>query len=137
MFSNMKIKHKMAIGFFILIAIGVSIAIFTLNNIRRIDRDYTQLMNTNERVYMILQIPTDIADLRRLITTVAFRTGQLEFLPGLERDINQVHDSYISRINDFRANVTADSRLNTDTQEHYFRQMDELERLINYYSISD
>ncbi|MCL1845173.1 MAG: methyl-accepting chemotaxis protein [Defluviitaleaceae bacterium] len=136
MFSNMKIKYKMAFGFLIVIAIGAVIAIYTLNNIRRIDRDYTQLMNTNERVYIILQIPTDIADLRRLITTVAFRTGQLEFLPNLERDINQVHASYISRINDFRASVASDSQLSPEAREHYFGQMDELERLVNYY-ISD
>ena len=136
MFNNMKIKYKVAFGFFFVILVASSVVIFIMNNIRRIDRDYSHLMNVNDRVYIMLQIPTDIANLRRLITTVAFRTGQVEFMPGLEWDINQVHASYIGRLNAFRANVHEDSELDTAARNHYLRQMDEMERLINYY-ISD
>ena len=136
MYRNMKIRNKVVLGFFLVIAIASGAVIFVMNNIRRIDRDYTHLMNTNERVYIMLQLPTDIANLRRLITTIAFRTGQLEFLPGLEHEINLIHASYIEHLNDFRANVYADPELSTAVQDYYFGQMDELERLINYY-ISD
>ena len=132
-FNNMKIKYKVALGFFFVIFIAAFVVIYTMNNIRRIDRDYSRLMNANDRVYIMIQIPTDIANLRRLITTVAFRTGQIEFLPGLEQDINQAHASYIRRLNEFRANVADDSELNVNVQNHYFQQMDELERLVNYY----
>ena len=129
----MKIKYKVALGFFIVMSIAIVVVVFTLNNIRRIDRDYSHLMNTNDRVYIMLQIPTDIANLRRLITTVGFRTGQLEFLPGLEQDINQVHMDYIQRLNEFRASVNTDSNLDAMARSRYLQQMDELERLVNYY----
>jgi len=133
MLKNLKIWHKVALGFFIVIAIAAAVVIFTMNNIRRIDWDYSQLMNSNERVYIMIQIPTDIANLRRLITTAAFRTGQLDFLPGLYQDMNQVHASFISRVSDFRANVAADNDMDATARERYFEQMDELERLINFY----
>ena len=136
MLNNVKIKYKVALGFFLVILVAVFVVIYTMGNIRRIDRDYSYLMNTNDRVYIMLQIPTDIANLRRLITTVAFRTGETEFLVGLEQDIGQVHVNFLGRIDEFRENVTEDTSLSEAARSRYFQQMDELERLINYY-ISD
>ncbi|MCL2388583.1 MAG: methyl-accepting chemotaxis protein [Defluviitaleaceae bacterium] len=129
----MKIKHRVALGFFIIMSIATIVVVYTMNNLRRIDRDYSYLMNTNDRVYIMSQIPTDIANLRRLITTVGFRTGQVEFLPALEQEMNQVHASYLTRLDEFRASVNADSSLNATARNQYSQRMDELERLINYY----
>lgn len=134
MFRNMKIKHKVALGFFLLMLFATIVVFNGMRGLRTINLDYSNMFNgASQRVQIALQIPTEIVDLRRLVTTVAFRTGQPGYIPALQQQIDQTHARLLGHINDFRANVLADAELDPTTSSQYLQMADELEGLANSY----
>jgi len=131
----MKIGTRIGLGFLVVIAAALSIVIFSLRGVRTVNNDYTDLFGgAVERVEILLQVPTDVANLRRLTTTVAWRTGMPDFIPAIVQDLNEVQISLIDLVDQFRANINADTSLDNTTRNNYLQMADELERLANYYS---
>ncbi|MCL1884785.1 MAG: methyl-accepting chemotaxis protein [Defluviitaleaceae bacterium] len=137
MYKNLKIKFKVVLGFFAIIVIAAIVGVSGMNAIRTINRDYSRLFSgANERVQIMLQVPTEVANLRRYITTVAWRTGSPEFIPGLEQSIHRTHATLIEYVNEFEANVTSDLALDSSTVNNYLRLAGELKDLFNYYIVN-
>jgi len=134
MLRNLKIGTRVGIGFFAIIAIAVLCVVLGLGGLRRTNNAYSDLLaGANQRVQILMQIPTDVANLRRLATTISWRTGQPELIAAPEQEMNQVHIRLLGFLEDFRANVNADNTLSPTARNNYLQSANELEELINYY----
>ena len=84
LFKNMKIRGKLFVGFFLLLAITVFIAAFGVVNINRINANYTYLEDFPSGRYDTLNyLAREIMDIRRIVTAMAFRQGDIPTLNQL------------------------------------------------------
>ncbi|MCL2841669.1 MAG: methyl-accepting chemotaxis protein [Defluviitaleaceae bacterium] len=133
-FKNMKIKNKVTLGFASLIVVAAIVVILSFNSLRIVSDDYSHLLTyANERLQTTLRIPTEIANLRRLATTIVFRTGQVVIISGLESDVNLTLDRLFAHTEDIRANILDDTRLDPVTRAEYLQMLTDLDDLFNYY----
>jgi len=74
--ANMKIRAKLFLGFFLVLTITVVIAVFGIVNINTINDNYRLMQDYPSARYDTLNyLTTDIMDLRRIVTAMAFRLG--------------------------------------------------------------
>jgi len=133
----MKIKSKLVLGFGLLLVVFLTFAGATALVVNRINNEYRYLLNfPNERVITLYSIPTDVANIRRLATTISMRSGsgELEFIPGLEQSIAAESELLISRLNILRANFNNDSRIVGAQLSEYLGMLDALQALLDQYN---
>jgi len=134
MFKNMKIRTKLGLSFGFMMLAVLGVFLVGIININRVNTQYNQMLEyPNQRIQDTLRIPTEVANLRRLITTVAFRTGQLDFIPGLESDLNAVHASLTSIIRDLTNNINDDPDIYGQVLDSYIANFQRLQNLIDSY----
>jgi len=81
---NMKIRGKLFFGFFLVLAITVFIAVFGITNI---NTNFALLQDYPSARYDTLNyLATEITDLRRLVTAMAFRLGDESTLNELRAE---------------------------------------------------
>jgi len=84
---NMKIKGKLFLGFFLVLAITVFIAVFGIANINTINTNFVLMQDYPSARYDTLNyLATEITDLRRLVTAMAFRLGDESTLNELRAE---------------------------------------------------
>ena len=134
MFKNMKIKSKLLSGFCVLLVIVIAIASFATISTISINRELSHLLSyPNERVQWYLSFPTEVANLRRLITTVAWRTGDADAIASTESEIADVKKNLLQYISQLRNNLDNDPQIVDDELKTRLDNLTDLENLVNNY----
>ncbi|MCL2619594.1 MAG: methyl-accepting chemotaxis protein [Defluviitaleaceae bacterium] len=134
MFRNMKIGMRVSLGFAVVTAIAVVIVLFSLRTIRTVNDEYANIITgASERVQIILQIPTEVTNIRRIATTIAWRAGDVQAVSGLRTELDVVNSNIEVLLDEFRANILADTLLDDIARNSYLRSADELWGLVMYY----
>ena len=135
--GRVSVKYKIILGFLSLMAISVIVVYLSINSLRVVNEGYVHLFrHTNERLQTALMIPTEVANLRRHATTIAFRSGQAEFMPGIASDVDATMETLFSYTRDIRSNIANDSLISPEVRAQYTRKLDELDSLFTYYHTS-
>ncbi|MCL2410433.1 MAG: methyl-accepting chemotaxis protein [Treponema sp.] len=81
---NIKIRGKLFLGFFLLLAITIFLAAFSIINIQTVNANYILMMDNPVRRYNYLNyMYGEIVDLRRINAIASFRLGDREAIDGL------------------------------------------------------
>ena len=100
------------LGFGLLLIITAAVAFFGIFNVQNANSEFAYALEFPvERVNIAQSISTDVMNLRRIVTMIAFRHGQTEFLPALENEAIEVHRSILASIQNFRDSTNNDSAL--------------------------
>jgi len=130
----MKIGMRVSLGFAVVTAIAVVIVLFSLRTIRTVNDEYANIITgASERVQIILQIPTEVTNIRRIATTIAWRAGDVQAVSGLRTELDVVNSNIEVLLDEFRANILADTLLDDIARNSYLRSADELWGLVMYY----
>ena len=80
----MKIRGKLFLGFFLVVAITAFIAVFGIINLSDINTNYGLMQDFPSTRYNILNhMYSEIIDMRRLNATMSFRLGDTVFLDNI------------------------------------------------------
>ena|GEM_PF-712270 len=100
--KNMKIKTKLGLGFGLLLFITLIITIIGMNNIRIVDTDYSYTLDfTLVRYSLVRNLEVDMVNLRRIVATSAFQTGNMAAISGLEQSLNTTRDAMLVTLDQF------------------------------------
>ena len=132
---NMKIRGKLFLGFFLVLAITVFIAVFGIVNINTINTNYVLMQDFPSARYDILNhMATDIMDLRRIVTAMAFRLGDGPALNELRAEALQARTSLDQLINSHQASLRADIMISLARQVENINESNDLRAVLHRYS---
>ena len=110
--KNLKIRNKMIVGFGIAIILSVVLAIFAYVALSSVRNSYQNKLDyTEARVQTILEIATDVMDLRRITTAIRADNGMTERMQGHSTASAAVFADINSRLDDYFRLVENDSAL--------------------------
>ncbi|MCL2387965.1 MAG: methyl-accepting chemotaxis protein [Defluviitaleaceae bacterium] len=134
MFRNMNIKGKLGFGFGLLLLIAAAIAFFGI---------YFIIINNNATLYLqqhpshrynlLNHKSTDIMNLRRLVTSMAYNAGNEEELNRAAEDIAEVRAGLRIRIDGYQDNLRADPRIDVTRRDDLLVMAEALEGYIMAY----
>ena len=132
--KNLSIRAKITLGYTIVMFLG-SIAIFLgAFNVVTLSQQYTHLLeNQSVRAQGILEVDTNVIQIRRIINMVAFRTGDNQFIPGLEAEFESYYQRLTQQIQALRQNMQDDHRADPLVSAHYITQLNSLQGYITRY----
>ena len=132
--NNIKISAKLAIGFGLLLIVMFIVALYATVNLIRINNEYSHVLTyPSERIYILQRIPTEVANMRRHITTIAWRTGEPDAIAGPQQELQEVRALLTTHINTFVSNVNADPQFTAEERNRRLQNIASLEALINQY----
>jgi len=133
--KNFKIRAKLFLGFFMVLAIMIFIAVFGIVNINTINTNYTLMQDYPSTRYDTLNfLATEIMDLRRLVTAMAFRLGDAVSLNELRNEALQARINLDRLLNDYEANLRADRQIVEERRQENFTTSAQLRRAMHRYS---
>jgi len=129
--KNVKIRAKLFLGFFSVLAITVFIAVFGLVNINRINTNYTRMQDYPAvRYNMINYMVADIIDLRRLNATMSFRLGYPEILNVHRTEYMAIVASIMRQLDEYNANQEADTLIDPARRAELLAESNNLRALV-------
>jgi len=138
--KNMKIRSKLFLGFFLLLAITAIIAAFGAFNITRVDTDYSYVLEyPAHRRSLLRDVEVAMMDVRRMMnrTSMAAADTSAEdrnaVIATQDAAIRDARASIISHINLVRTSFLEDTYVNDDTRRVQMTNLDNLEREALYY----
>ncbi|MCL2191444.1 MAG: methyl-accepting chemotaxis protein [Treponema sp.] len=110
---NMRIRAKLFLGFFLVLAITVFIAGYGIVNINTINTNNALMHDFPSARYDILNLMyADIIDMRRLNATMSFRLGDAAFLNAIRAEYMGIFASIMRYMDEYVANMQADELIN-------------------------
>ena len=107
--QNMKIRAKLFLGFFMVLAITVFIAVFGITNINTINTNYALMQDFPAERYTILNLMyAEIIDMRRLNATMSFRLGDTVFLNNIRAEYMEIFGRIMSLMDTWNINMQTD-----------------------------
>jgi len=132
---NMKIKAKLFFGFFLILAITVFIAVFGIININTINTNYSLMQDYPSARYDTLNLlATEIMDLRRLVTAMAFRLGDMANLNELRSEAMMARANLDRFVNDYQNSLRADIQIMPARRAEMLAESDDLRTFLHRYS---
>jgi len=130
--QNMKIRSKLFLGFFSVLAITVFIALFGTANIERINTNYALMQNFPSARYDLLNhMYAGIKDLRRINAAMSFRLGYPEALNSLRAEYMEVYANVMRQLDDYDANQLADTLIDPARREAMLAESKNLRSLLS------
>jgi len=131
---NMKIRGKMLLGFFLVLAITVFIAVFGIVNINTVNTNYALMHDFPVARYNTLNyMSATIMDLRRIVTAMAFRLGDPVNLNDLRNEAMAARMDIERFMNSFDNSLLADQQIAPERRTYMQREASNLEVLIYQY----
>jgi len=132
---NMKIRGKLFMGFFLVLAITAFIAIFGIYNIDTINTNFVLMQDYPSARYDTLNyLATDIMDYRRIVTAMAFRLGDLSTLNDLRAEALRTRTSLDRLVDTYQASLNADGMINPVRRAEMIVESNDLRALLHRYS---
>ena len=136
--KNMKIRGKLFLGFFLVLAITVSIALFGAFNIREVDERYTYALSfPMERYILLSELGVLFMDARRTVNRAAMYMSDPDDPVGginsQEVSLRRLRSEMDTRIARFRSNIALDDYLDEVQKAERFVALDAYERHVHHY----
>jgi methyl-accepting chemotaxis protein len=134
MFKNMKIKAKLSLGFGLVIVLLATVAIFSFLNIGTISNNTESLLDHPVYRYNNLtEIEVDLMEMRRIVSTMAFRLGDTQSLNNLRSEGQASLASIIRLIERNENSLRVDPNIADDRRAGTLAEYTDLRREINRY----
>jgi len=131
---NMKIRGKLFLGFFLVLAITVFIAVFGIVNISTINTNFILMQDFPSTRYDTLNyMAADIMDLRRIVTAMAFRLGDEPALNALRAEALHLRNELDRYLDAYDANQNADIMINPVRRAEMLEESRNLRSLLHQY----
>jgi len=132
--KNMKIRAKLFLGFFMLIAIVVFIAVFGMININTVNDSYVHMQNyPSARYDQLNQLLAELMDVRRIVTAMAFRIADHATLGELQTEAARVRAGMGRLMDAYQASLATDLMLDEEGRETRVEQAAILRSLMTQY----
>jgi len=129
--KNMKIRMKLFLGFFLVLAITVFIAVYGIVNINTINTNYGLMQDFPAERYTLLNLMyAEIIDMRRLNATMSFRLGDAAFLNNIRIEYMAIFNRIISILDTYNANQQDDVLIDPLRREELLAESNHLRMLI-------
>ena len=155
--KNMKIRSKMFLGFFLILAVTAFIAIYGALQINNVSREYTHVMNNPiVRRSILRDMEVAMMDARRTMNRASMHASDVygdgfdeaanaEFrnvgITAQEQNVIRLRGELTSSLQEYRANLDADYRVSGQMRIEQNRRLDGLEtamlHYINHYILSE
>jgi len=133
--QNMKIRPKLFLGFFLVLAITVFISVFGITNIDTINTNYGLMQDFPSARYDTLNyLAVEIMDLRRLVTAMAFRLGDMVNLTDLRNEAVQARINLDRFVNEYERNLMTDTQIIEERRQENLITSMILRGLLHRYS---
>ncbi|MCL2232373.1 MAG: methyl-accepting chemotaxis protein [Treponema sp.] len=132
--KNMKIRAKLFLGFFLLVIIATFIAVYGIISIGQIN-EANRLMydHPSTRYNQLNYLSTEIMDLRRIVTAMAFRIADHENLNALYADARALRNSVERLIDAYVDNQRRDELIDPARREYLIGEAETLREMIYRY----
>jgi len=131
---NMKIRGKLFMGFFMVLAITVFIAVFGIVNIDTINTNYAMMQDFPSTRYDILNyMYAEIIDMRRLNATMSFRLGDTVFLNNIRTEYMDIFGRVMRYIDAWSANINNDILIDPVRRAENQEEANLLRRLVTAF----
>jgi len=133
--KNLKIRAKLFLGFFLVLAITVFIAVFGISSINIINTNHSLMQDNPVARYNTLNyLSTDIMNLRRIVSAMTFRVGDLAALEGLRNEGAKVRAAIEERITFYKDSLDGDQLIDQSRQVMMRAEADHLRSLVLRYT---
>ena len=131
---NMRIRSKLILGFGLLLLITIGISIFGIINMHNINTNVELLQrNPIQRYSNLNYMGTELMDLRRIVSVMAFRLGYTQELNILRNEGERGVAEILRLLNENRSNLMNDDQIREDRRAEALNDMENLRRLIVEY----
>ena len=135
-FKNLRIRNKVTFGYALVMGLATVIVWMAAFNIRITNENYTHLIEHEvARIQYLQSIQHDITEMRRVANGIAFRSGQFDFIASFEQSVTATYTHLNTQVNALRANVYADTELNTTVRQEHLSGINHLQSLVDTYRI--
>jgi len=132
---NMKIRGKLFLGFFLVLAITVFIAVFGIHNISTINSNFVLMQDFPSTRYDTLNyMAADIMDLRRIVTAMAFRLGDEPTLNSLRAEAVHLRRELDRYLDAYDTNMQNDIMINPVRRAELLEESRNLRSLLHQYT---
>jgi len=132
---NMKIRGKLFLGFFLVLAITVFIAVFGITNISTMNTNFVLMQDYPSARYDTLNyLAVDIMDLRRLVTAMAFRLGDATALNELRAEALRARTNLDRLVDANVASLYTDIMIDPARRVEMIGETNSLRALLHRYS---
>jgi len=133
--KNMKVRAKLFLGFFVVLAITVFISVFAIVNINTVNTNYGLMQDFPSARYDTLNyLATEIMDLRRLVTAMAFRLGDAPALNELRAEAMTARSNLDRLVNDYQSSLQADIMIDPVRRAEMLVESNDLRFFLHRYS---
>ncbi|MCL2498926.1 MAG: methyl-accepting chemotaxis protein [Defluviitaleaceae bacterium] len=133
-FKNLRIKAKLILSFAVVIALAIVLAVFAYLSLNTISESYqNKLEYSQQRVQEILQISTDVMDLRRLNAVVRADNGNVTELSAHRNYSSNIYDEINRRIETYLRLTRNDYALTPQQRDQLISKMNNLNFLLSEY----
>jgi len=133
--KNLKIRAKLFLGFFLVLAITVIIAVFGIVSIRMINNNYALMQEFPATRYNILNyLSMDIMNLRRIVSAMTFRVGDQASLDGLRNEAVKVRSNLEEFMSTYKTSLEKDTLIDPSRRTTMLKEADFLRALLFQYS---
>jgi len=136
-FHNMKIKMKMLISFFIVIALLAVMAVFTVIEMNNVDRQNSYATEfPGQRQTTILQVQSALREFRRIVSTMAMYAplNDPDRIAPLADSADEAYTSFIDSIDSYRYLVLSDPQFTQEDKDMRVAVVDDLRNTIVKYN---
>jgi len=136
--SNMKIRAKLFLGFFLVLAITLFIAMFGAFNLRQVDDQYTYALSfPMERYILLSELGVLFMDSRRTMNRAAMYMNDpddpIAGINSQEQGIFRIRSEIDVRIARFRGNIDEDPVLDVAEKADRHTEINAFERHVHHY----
>ena len=132
---NLKIRTKLFLGFFLVLAITVIIAVFGIISINTINTNYGLMQEYPATRYNLLNyLSMDIMNLRRIVSAMTFRVGDAAALDGLRNEARQVRSNLDQFITAYKTSLEGDRLIDPDRRATMLEEAAQLRTQLFQYS---
>jgi methyl-accepting chemotaxis protein len=133
-FKNLKVKVKLSISFGVVIVLAIVLAVFAYSSLSTISSSYqNKLEYSQQRVQEILQISTDVMDLRRLNAVVRADNGNVTELSTHRTYSNGIYDEINARVTEYLRLVRNDYAISSQQSNLLINKMQAFQTLLSQY----
>jgi len=134
MLKNMKISGKLILGFALVLAITVAIAIYGIVNINTLNNNFSLMHDFPTQRYATLNyMMADLMDARRIVTAMAFRMGDEAQLTALFDEARHAEATLYHYLDTYQQNMRADRQINPVRQAELLAESEVLASYIQQY----
>ena len=136
MIKNMRLRGKLFLGFGVMMAITIIIAVFSILRINEINNDTAHMSEFPMVRYSLLNYAeTEIVNLRRLAAFMPFYEDEPESLDNVLREALAVGQILVEHIDEWIENVTNDLRVDPDIRQENLERMEHVKELVDRYLV--